>query len=163
MLFGFIVTLKAQDAMSEKPSKTTTQQNQSVDDGLALDPKLSAEEIEQLKVGKLQCAPANAEAIPDDPRDIKKPDVVPAPWKAEPVSENDREIALPTQSSQVNQTSPQVQVETQPEPAKSDNSAKKRYPSGPSTQPLPPTSEKSVNKRSMQGPSTQPVPKPDGK
>ncbi len=56
-----------------------------------MDPRLSAEEIEQLKIAVLG-APAKAE-LAVDPKEESQPEVVAAPWKAEPIEEREDVLA----------------------------------------------------------------------
>lgn len=156
MLVGFITTTWAQDAVNEKPVLTADQQ-QAVDEVVSMNPKLSAEEIEQLKIAVLG-APAKAEEL-QDPKMETQPEVIAAPWNAEPIEE--REAVNPKAVEQTSTT--QIQAGTQPEGAKSENATNYRSLKGPSTQPQPATTKKGVNYRSIKGPGTQPESKPDGK
>ena len=149
MLFGFFVTTHAQDTVKEEPAETATQ-NQAVDDVISMDPKLSAEEIEQLKIASLG-APAKAEEA-YDPKLESQPEVVAAPWKAEPIEQREEAVSEP-----VSQTSlTLMQAGTQPEPAKSEQVINYRNIKGPATQPEPEKSGTVTNYRSINGPSTQP-------
>jgi len=144
----------------EKPVLKADQQ-QAVADITAMDPKLTAEEIENLKLAVIG-APTNAEPI-DDNRMDNPPDVsVHAPWKAEPIEQ--REDVF--QQAGVQPTSAAaVQTGTQPEPSKSNSINNNRKINGPADQPQPATSENVTNFRNTNGPQNQPDPhtKPGGK
>ena len=156
MMVGFIEISYAQDAVKETPV-LTADQKQAVDKAIAMDPKLSAEEIEQLKIAVLG-APAIAEEI-QDPKMESQPEVVAAPWDAQPIEERE-----PVIQEQVKlEPTALIQAGTQPEGAKSENVTSYRGLNGPATQPQQATTEKGINYRSIQGPSSQPEPKPEGK
>lgn len=114
LLAGFIGTIEAQDAVMEKPV-LTADQNQAVNHAISMDPKLSAEEIEQLKIAVLG-APAKAE-LAIDPKQESQPEVVAAPWKAEPAVEREEVLPEPVTPSGLTH----IQAGKQPIPANSDN------------------------------------------
>ena len=158
MLASYFGTTYAQDAVKEVPVLTADQQ-QAVDEVISMNPKLSAEEIEQLKIAVLG-APARAEEA-YDPKLESQPEVVAAPWKAKPVEE--REAVTPTLVNQTT-TSPQTQVNMQPEPVKSEQVIDYRNIQGSKTQPESEKSGTVVNYRAIKGPNTQPEgEKPDDK
>ena len=72
MMVGFAGISYAQDAVKETPA-LTVQQQEAVDEMISMDPKLSAEEIEQLKIAILG-APAKAEPL-SDPKLDEQPSV----------------------------------------------------------------------------------------
>lgn len=156
MIVGFLGTSYAQNAAIEKPTLTADQQ-QAVDELISMDPKLSAEEIEQLKIAVLG-APAHAEPVIDQ-KEESQPEFVQAPWKPEPAEE--REEVLP---KEVIQTSAQVgQTGTQPQPEKAENTLNYHSMKGPATQAQPAKSDNIINYHSMKGTNTQPSPGPSGK
>lgn len=155
MMVGFVGISYAQDAVKEVPVLTADQQ-QAVDAAISMDPKLSAEEIEQLKIAVLG-APAKAE-LAIDPKEESQPEVVAAPWKAEPIQEEEnREPTIPVESVQMHQTSSTpTQAGTQPEGGKSEQVINYRNITGPPTQPEPEKSGTVKNYRAINGPNTQP-------
>ena len=114
MMLGFVGTSYAQEAVKEVPVLTSDQQY-AVDEAVAMDPKLSAEEIEQLKTAVLG-APAKAEEI-IDPKLETQPEVVAAPWKAEPVEEREAVLAPLSNQSSVST----IQSGTQADGGKAEN------------------------------------------
>lgn len=113
MLAGFLGTTYAQDPVKEEPVLTADQQ-QAVDAVVSMDPRLSTVEIEQLKIAVLG-APAKAEEA-FDPKLESKPEVVAAPWNAEPAEEREAVFA-----PQTNQSISTVQSGTQADGGKAEN------------------------------------------
>lgn len=155
MSVGFAGISFAQDAVQEVPVLTADQQ-QAVDEVIAMDPKLSAEEIEQLKIAVLG-APTKAEEL-IDPKLETQHEVVLAPTNADPIEERELVLFQPVNTTSLTAT----QTGTQPEAGKSENVTNYRSLNGPASQPQSATSEKGVNYRSIKGPNSQPLPKPDG-
>lgn len=155
MMLGFFGTSIAQDAVKEELVLSADQQ-QAVDEVIAMDPKLSAEEIEQLKIAVLG-APTKAEEL-IDPKLETQPEVVLAPTNADPIEE--REIVLFQPVSTTSLTT--IQTGTQPELTQKVEAINYRSLKGSSTQPQSAsTAVKKTNYRSIKGPSTQPSSTPD--
>ncbi len=114
LMIGSLGTSYAQDAVKETPV-LTAQQQQAVDAVIAMDPKLSAEEIEQLKIAVLG-APTNAEELVD-PKLEEQPEIVLAPVNAEPIEE--RELVLAPQANPT--TVKAIQSGTQADGGKQEN------------------------------------------
>lgn len=114
MMVGFVGNSYAQDAVKEVPVLTADQQ-QAVDEVISMDPKLSAEEIEQLKIAVLG-APTKAEELVD-PKLESQPEVVLAPVNAEPIEE--RELVLAPLSDQSSVST--IQSGTQADGGKAEN------------------------------------------
>lgn len=114
MMVGYTGISCAQDAVQEAPVLTANQQ-QAVDEVIAMDPKLSAEEIEQLKIAVLG-APTNAEELVD-PKLEEQPEIVLAPVNAEPIEE--RELVLAPQTNPTTITT--MQPGTQADGGKQEN------------------------------------------
>lgn len=114
MMVGFTGISYAQNAVQEVPVLTADQQ-QAVDEVIAMDPKLSAEEIEQLKIAVLG-APTKAEELVD-PKLEDQPEIVLAPVNAEPIEE--RELVLAPQTNPTPVTT--IQSGTQADGGKQEN------------------------------------------
>jgi len=109
MMVGFKGISYAQDAVQEVPVLTADQQ-QAVDEVIAMDPKLSAEEIEQLKIAVLG-APVKAEPL-SDPKMDKQPQITLAPVDAEPVEQREPVLApITTTTSPSSNVSPGTQAD----------------------------------------------------
>jgi hypothetical protein len=114
MMVGFLGISHAQD-VGKEITVLTAEQQQAIDEVIAMDPKLSAEEIEQLKIAVLG-APANA--VPAiDPKEDNPPEVVAAPLNAEPIEEREAVLALPTSPS----SATAIQSGTQADGGKAEN------------------------------------------
>lgn len=151
MMAGFLGISYGQETVKEVPVLTADQQ-QAVDEVISMDPRLSAVEIEQLKLAVLG-APAKAEEA-NDPKLESQPEVVAAPWKAEPAEE--REAVLPEPVSESTKST-QTQVGTQPEGEKSSERViNYRTIQGPQTQPEGEKSGTVINYRAIEGSNTQP-------
>ncbi len=162
LIAGFSGISYAQDAVKEVPVLTADQQ-QAVDEVISMNPRLSAKEIEQLKIAVLG-APAKVE-LAIDPKEESQPEVMAAPVNAEPIPlEEIREPATlkePVPMQQI--SSSPIQVDQQPEGQKAETVINYRTIAGPQTQPEPKKSGTVLNYRSINGPDTQPEGKTPGK
>lgn len=156
-IIGNWTTVYSQENVPMEKPVLTVEQQQAVDAIVAMDPKLSAEEIENLKLAVMG-APVDAEPISDPKLDTPPDESVHAPWKAEPIEERDDVFSKPVEQP-LKQT---AQTGQQPEPAKSENVVKYRQTNGPAEQIAPAKPENAVKYRKVNGPQTQPSGNPNG-
>ncbi len=148
-------TVLAQDN-SAQSAKLTVDQQKAVDDVIAMDPKLSTEEVEHLKLAVLG-APTKAEPISDS-RMVTQPEPVHAPWKAEPIEERADAIAQPPAV-----TAPSGATNTQPIPEKSENAPTQTKTEVTSDQPVPAANQGIKTGLKRNGPKDQPPADPEKK
>lgn len=90
ILFGITRISYAQDVAKETPV-LTAQQQEAVDAMISMDPKLSAKEIEELKIAVLG-APADAEPL-SDPKFDEQTQIMLAPVDADPIEQREALVA----------------------------------------------------------------------
>ncbi|MCB0804555.1 MAG: hypothetical protein KDC05_02090 [Bacteroidales bacterium] len=149
------------EAISQEKSIATVElteaQQQAIDDAVAMDPKLTAEEIENLKLAVLG-APVEAQPM-HDPKLENEPTPVAAPAGAQPIVE--REDALPVTETIV--TAKTIEMQEQPAPEKLSTGQKFRVVNGQQEQAAPSTTAKQGPMRQVNGSQSQPDPSPEMK